>query len=412
MSPLRFTSLRAVSLAHFSVDLLNSLGAVVFTFMSAHLLSLTKTQIGLAASLYALVGSLSQPLFGYLADKNGGRSLGVWSMVWLPVLLMTAYFVGAATGSFELMLAFYVVASLGSAAFHPMGALHASGGDKTRAARNLSYFFLAGQLGLALGPLLVGWMLAQTLAITPDGSLLPLLIFTPLVLPGMWAMQRSLPGEAQYTEARQRDASASSGKLTIPVKLLLFLAAVVALRSLSTPGAAPFIPIMFEAKGWTPESYGFITSMYWLATALSPLLASRLSERFGSRAVIGATLLLGAPMFWFLPQSDGIVAVLLALLGGGLTGASHSIIVAEGQRIMPSGKGFASGAVMGFIFGTGALGSLIIGALSDSVGITIAFEIVAVVTVVAAVLGWLLPDSTPARTAAPVAQPAPAPSGD
>jgi MFS transporter, FSR family, fosmidomycin resistance protein len=121
--------------------------------------------------------------------------------------------------------------------------------------------------------------------------------------------------------------------------------------------------------------------------------------------VIAVSLLLGAPMLFFLPLVDGAIALVLAIAAGALTGGSHSVIVAMTQRLMPARKGLAGGVTLGFIFGTGALGTLVIGGLSDSVGLLTAFQIVAGVTIVTSLLAWRLPadrhQHVPVNAAAP-----------
>ena len=57
-------------------------------------------------------------------------------------------------------------------------------------------------------------------------------------------------------------------------------------------------------------------------------------------------------------------------------------------------KGFASGAILGFIFGTGAIGTLIIGAVSDYIGLATTFQIVALIIALAGILSMFLPRQT------------------
>jgi len=106
------------------------------------------------------------------------------------------------------------------------------------------------------------------------------------------------------------------------------------------------------------------------------------------------------PIF-LLPHTDGQIAFLLSLAAGALTGASHSLIVAIAQRIIPAGKGFASGASLGFIFGTGAIGTLIIGALSDRLTLGVAFQVVGVVTFITGLLAITLPSESKTRQQQP-----------
>ena len=66
----------AVGFGHLTNDIFASMGPVVLAFLSASILPMSNTQIGLAVSLAQLMGAVTQPGFGWLADKSGGRWIG------------------------------------------------------------------------------------------------------------------------------------------------------------------------------------------------------------------------------------------------------------------------------------------------------------------------------------------------
>ena len=107
--------------------------------------------------------------------------------------------------------------------------------------------------------------------------------------------------------------------------------------------------------------------------------------------VITVGLLLSAPAFFVLPIVDGGLAFVMAIAAGGLTGGSHSIIVVLAQDLLPKSKGLASGSILGFIFATGALGTLLIGTASDLIGLNATFQLVAAVVAAAGILALALP---------------------
>lgn len=394
----------AVCFGHTTVDLLVSTGPVLMAFLASHILPMTNTQIGFAVSGFQLMGALSQPFAGYLADKTGGRWLGAGGVVWVGFFL-TLSLILSTTGIYALMVIPYVTAALGSGLFHPVGTMYAASGDKTRLARDLSVFFLMGQLGSGIGPVLMGALLDSaathniifTSALGPSlngllmeqGTVTPVLSLGLITLPIFLFMFLQIPNAHAHAESRRASSSASSGKFAVGA--LAFLALVVTLRSLANPGIVAFLPRLFQLKGWSAAEYGLITSLYWVSSGLAGVLFGNLADRYGSRTVIAVSLLLGAPMLFFLPSVDSFTALLLAVAAGALTGGSHSVIVAMTQRLMPARKGLAGGLTLGFIFGTGALGTLIIGGLSDNVGLLTAFHIVAGVTLVTSLLAWWLP---------------------
>lgn len=65
MSLFRDRSFRATGLAHLSVDVLNSQGAILLAFLSGPL-QLTNFLIGIVSTLVSLGGSLTMPIFGWL----------------------------------------------------------------------------------------------------------------------------------------------------------------------------------------------------------------------------------------------------------------------------------------------------------------------------------------------------------
>jgi MFS transporter, FSR family, fosmidomycin resistance protein len=410
----------SVSLGHMTVDMFNGMGPVMLAFLSAHVLSLSNTQIGFAVSAYQLAGALSQPLFGYLGDRNGGRLYGAGGVAWTVLLLMLSLVVAQITGQFALMLIPYVLAAVGSGAFHPVGAMHASNSDKLRSVTNTSLFFLMGQMGLAIGPALAGFLLDRaathnnatfTAALGPvfshsvieRGTVAPVLALGLIAIPVVLTMFLTIPASHIYKAGREAEAkSTQATRMTLPLRVLVLLACVVALRSLINPGTAAFIPRLFQLKGWDASQYGLITSCYWLGGGLAGVFIGSLADRYDSRLLVAVTLLLSAPALFLLTAFDGGLAFVFALATGALSGGSHSLLVVQAQRLIPGSKGFASGAILGFMFTTGAIGSLLIGRLSDVIGLTGAFQIVAGVTIFTGLLGLALP---PDKRHAPLAPP-------
>ena len=309
----------------------------------------------------------------------------------------------AGTGQFWLMIVPFALAAVGSGAFHPVGTKLAAESVPQRAASQLSYFFLMGQGGLALGPALAGMLLDGANPAGSGGSTLsPLFIMGLAAIPalgfvGSTLARPRLNAVAAPTVAAEAPQSPPA-RAAIPVKALTLLAVMVALRSLAQPGSVTFIPRLFQLKGWDATEYGLITSSFWVASGIAGLLFGQLADRFDRRWVIAISLMLSVPALFFLPVTDGKpLAFALAIAAGGLTGGSHSVIVALAQSLIPGRKGFASGVTLGFLFGAGALGGLLIGGLSDQIGLEPAFQIIAVTTALAALLALALPANEPAQ---------------
>jgi MFS transporter, FSR family, fosmidomycin resistance protein len=400
----------AVSLGHFTNDTFMSMVPVLLAFISVSVVRLSAVQIGLILGVMQLVGAVTQPVFGWLADRNGGRWLGAGGVAWTVGLVLVAL-VAAESGLAALMVIAFVIPALGSGAFHPVGSKYASESDQKFAASNTAYFFLMGQFGLALGPALAGTLLDRaasfnnsfTATLGPafsgvlgeSGTVSPVFIVAILAVPGILLMLTSIPGRRAHQDQRKTIASAPrAAATTLPIMAFAILILMVGLRSLAQPGTVNFIPILFQNKGWTPAQYGLITSSFWIGSGLAGVLFGNLADHFDRRRVIAVSMIASAPAFFFLPITDGALAFSLAIAAGALSGASHSIIVVMAQAMMPGSKALASGLILGLIFGMGAVGNFLIGWMSEVIGLGTAFQIVAGAVVVASFLALLLPSAS------------------
>ena len=149
-SLLKNVTLWSLTLGHFSVDMLAGTMPIVVGLYLKDTLHLDLSQIGLLLGAYKLTSSLTQPIFGYLSDRYGGRWFAVGGLLWLSILQGLVGFMptfGAATFISAL-------AGLGSAAFHPQGASGANIAAGERKTAGVAMFMLGGNSGFAVGPIL------------------------------------------------------------------------------------------------------------------------------------------------------------------------------------------------------------------------------------------------------------------
>lgn len=432
----------AVSLGHMTNDMFMSMGPVLLVFISATIMPISAAQIGVMISARQVVGAISQPYFGYLSDRSGGRLLGAGGVFWTVTMLSLSLAL-AFSGEFWLMAIPFAMSALGSGAFHPVGAMYAADSDKLNAASNTAIFFLFGQVGLALGPAIAGILLnnaasngifdfvteqatvpvspLQSIAISGANvaTMLPIFIVAGVVIPASLFMSGTIPRARDLPPRPQPSPDDAPTEplitrlariVTVP---LLIMMALVFLKSVAQLGAVAFIPVMFERRGWSPAEYGVITSLFWMASAIMGIYLGRVADRTDPRIVIAVSTALGAAALFLLPNSVGAASFGLAIATGAFLGGTHSIIVVIAQRLIPAGKGFASGVILGYIFVSGALSTFLFGIIADGpeslsgaitvdggIGLAATFQLVAVGALIAAGLAFALP-STVARPAPP-----------
>ncbi len=385
MNILRNRLFLAVALGHTTIDVFNSAGPVLIAFLSVSM-GLSNAQIGLAVSLYALVGSTSQPVFGWLGDRYGHRWLAGLGLAWTAGFMVLATFL-AQSGDFLWLLIPFALASLGSGAFHPVGVTSAGAVSVKKVATATALFFLFGQMGLAAGPLISGIVLDY---VGVKGLQLLALGAIPVIL---FVLTAPYPPSARHAAKK----AAVVAKTVVAQKTawgaIFVLALLAAARSWAQLGTINFVPKLFQDKGWDPTAYGAITGVMWFASAILGVLAGQAADRWGRRKVMSIAMFAAAIPLFFLPLSDGWPAFVLALLAGGLTGAPHSIIVVVSQSLLPGHKAMASGLTLGFIFGMGAVASFGIGWLADTWSLPVAMQLGAGAALLSALLALVLPQT-------------------
>ncbi|MBN1217504.1 MAG: MFS transporter [Anaerolineae bacterium] len=385
MSLFRHKLYLATILGHFTVDVFASMGAVVVTFFSVPML-MTGAQIGLAMGFFQFIGAATQPLFGWLADKIGSRWIGPGSVIWMASFMALSVLTAQLSQNFSLFLIVFSLAALGGGAFHPQGAMHASTTIAGRAATATAVFFLFGQAGLSLGPVLSGLLLDHVGAI---GILALALLATPILIFITLAMRTAKP-HLPITSTRSGGIQILPGE-AVRWGAIGLLALVMGLRSWAFLGTVSFLPKMFQNMGWDATAYGLVTGVFWLASGIAGVIGGHLADRWGRRPVVFGTMLFGSIPLLFLPFTGSWLAFPLAILFGALGGASHSILVVIAQALLPGRKAFASGVTLGYVFGTGAFATWAIGALADGWGLSQVIQASAVVGILTALLALALP---------------------
>ena len=371
----------SVIAGHFGVDVLNSIGPVLLAVLAVPL-ALSNAQIGLALTLYTFAGALSQPPFGWLADRIHGRpaALAGLGVAWMALCFGAV----ALLNTWTLLLPCFLLAALGSGLFHPIGTASATAAHRARAGSATAVFFFCGQIGLALGPALGGVLLGAggSLGILPLCAMALLPAGLLLTAPAMPVAPPSAP-RAAGTAAR------AVGMATIAFVVL------VALRSSIQATYTAFLPKLFADRGWSPAAYGALAGTFMLAAAIGNVVTGELADRQGMRAATVWPLLLGVPAglvcLWAPSPATAFVGCALA---GLLIGGQHSVLVVHAQRLLPTRQGFAAGLILGFTFAAGGIGTWLGGLAADQVGLLTALQAITLLGLPAASLALTLPGRT------------------
>lgn len=379
---LKNRTLWSYSLAHFSVDLCAGALPVIMVYL-AQSLSLTIAQTGFVIGAYAISSSLTQPLFGYLSDRTGGRYQSALGLACIAIFQGALGF----APSYPALVAMACLAGCGSAAFHPHGASGASRSGGTHKAAAMSIFMLGGNSGYAIGPVIAAVAMA---GLGVHGSIVIGVIGLALI-PFVLSAQGQPRGASG--SARQASAAALPARHFGPLAVVALMA-IMFMRAWVQSATTAYIPAYFtHVVRLSVEEASRISSANLFALAAGGLIGGVLADRLGGRRVMIVSWLIYAPATLALFIVPGPAVYPVAMLAGFVAGASWPPLIVMAQELFPKHAGVASGIALGFAFAMGGIGTAITGSLAepDRLGLTTSLIMLAGLPLLSALTALALP---------------------
>lgn len=385
-------AMAALSAGHLFTDISQGSVPALLPFLIArdHLSYAAASALVLAATISS---SVIQPLFGHMSDRR--------SLPWLIPLGPTLGGLGIAlvgvAPSYGLIFASIVLSGIGVASFHPEGSRFANYVSGARRASGMSLFSVGGNIGFALGPVLVtplilGFGLHGTLFV-----LIPTWIAAVVMVAELPRLRRFRTDVAGGRVSRQVEHPEAWGPFAV-------LGGVIALRSFVYFGLVTFIPLYYVKVLHASNALGnsALTAML-VGGAVGTLIGGPLADRFGRRAVLMGSMLTLPPLIGCFLLAGPAAGIGLVAVIGSVTIATFAVTIVMGQEYLPGRLGVAAGVTIGLSIGLGGVGAPLLGLLADAHGLRAAFYVMAGLPVLALILTRALPSRAPTAAPADVA---------
>ncbi|WP_456277519.1 MFS transporter [Bacillus sp. AK128] len=353
-----------LSICHLLNDTLQTVVPAMFPILERSM-GLSFTQLGLIAFCLNIVSSVLQPAVGWYTDKRP-----------LPYALpigLTCSMIGilglALAPSYWMILISVVIIGFGSAIFHPEGSrvTHMAAGNRRGLAQSI--YQVGGNSGQALAPIITALILVPLGQFGAVWFTLVAAIAVGLLL--YIAKWYSLHLKAQ-SRVRKRSVQESKSSISKSIKLaLLILVLLVFARSWYGSAISNFYTFYaMESYGVTIAQSQIYIFVFLLFGAAGTFFGGPLADRFGRRTMILLSLLGAAPLAIAFPFVGPTLALVVLAITGFILLSSFSVTVVYAQELLPGKIGTMSGLIVGLAFGMGAIGSVALGVLIDSIGLT------------------------------------------
>lgn len=377
-----------IGFSHFSIDVYSSFLIPLLPLLLVKF-HLSLALVGVLVTVNSMTSGLGQPFFGFLADKFRKR------IFILAGPIIAAFFIcqiGRA-GNYVSLIAIMMLAASGGAIFHPQAAAIAGQVSRGRRGLGVSIFMMGGRFGYAAGPVIAAFVAARYGMERLYFLFLPILLVTALLF--VYCPEPLAP-------ARKIEFGNLGSTLREAGKPLLRIWVIEVLRSGVMSAMASFLPLLFTEKGFGLVAAGATSTIFLASGAIGGMLGGHVSDRWGRRNMILASLVVALPLFYAFLHTGGAVGLVFLSLTGFALLSSLAVTIALAQEILPSSASMASSFMLGFAWVTGSLLSALVGFLGDYIGISGAFNVIGVAIPIAVILALRLPDDSRPRAEEPL----------
>jgi FSR family fosmidomycin resistance protein-like MFS transporter len=379
-----YSILFSIAAAHMLNDLLQAVIPAAYPILKEKY-DLSFTQIGLITFSYQMAASILQPFVGFYTDKKPKPYSQIFGMLFtLSGIILLAY-----ATAFPVILVSVVLVGVGSSIFHPEASrvsYLASGGKRGLAQ---SIFQIGGNLGTALGPLLVAWI------VVPHGQEY-IVWFSAIAIMGIMVLSRIAKWYQEHLKvtAKKKIALVDLPNLTprqITMSVIILLVLIFSKYFYVAGISSYFTFYLIEKFSVSVQDAQFYLFLFLLSLAIGTLLGGPLGDKFGRKYVIWFSVLGAAPFTLLMPYANLFWTSVLSVVIGIIISSAFPAILVYAQELLPKKLGMISGLFYGFAFGMGGLGSAILGYMADQTSIEYVYHFCAYLPLIG-IIAWFLPN--------------------
>lgn len=368
-SQFQFRKVVTLSVGHFFHDVFSSFLAPILPLLIEKF-SISYAAAGLL-SLVQRLPSLSNPFVGMIAEQGWFRYMVILS----PGLTALAMSMLGVVPWYGLAVLLMLLAGISSTFFHVPGPVMVRKVSGDRVGKGMSYFMVGGELARTAGPMVVlaavtTWGVQGTIRLLPLGLLASGILF--------WHLKDV--ESAEKVSVKQMTYSQTTKDM---LPFFMIVGGFIFFRAFAKVSLTLFLPTFLSHQGRSLWYAGGALSLVQLAGAIGTFFAGSLSDRFGRKHVLWI-LAVSTPVFMLAFLWSGGFIRFIFLVGVGLAiFSSGPVTLALVQDQKTDYPAFLNGIYMTLNFSLSSLMALLVGGMSDWMGLEKTYLICALLSCLA-----------------------------
>ena len=351
--------IKTLSLGHFITDAYSGFLNPIMPFIAAKI-GITMAVATVLISISNLTSSLSQPFFGFVADRWQRRFFIFWGMIFASIFLSC---LGIATNIWLLALCI-ILGHMGVAFFHPQATSIISNYSKlTENSKDMSIFIAMGTFGFALGP-----AISSSIAQHWGLEKLPFACFIGILF-AIYVL-RTVPKLQTLQIEKPKVSIIGAMKAIFKNKPVSILVGASIVKSFVVSSFPIILPFYWKSIGYSVSQIGIILLIFMLAGAVGVITSPIIEKKVGIRNVFYISLMSVFPLglvFYFC-NCKGIIGLTAFILIGYVSLLASPVNMALAQKLMPEFKSMISGFIGGFSWGVIGILLPLISVLAEKFG--------------------------------------------
>ncbi len=333
--------------------------------------ALTFAQIGMITLVFQVTASILQPIIGTFTDRYPLP----YALPVAPACTLTGLLLLASAHSYPAILLAAGMIGIGSSIFHPDASRVTRFSSGGRYGFAQATFQVGGNVGTAIGPLLVAaFVLPRGQGSIAWFALFAVTAFVLLSYVGRWyAAWLKDHARNVASKAARHDLSRNQIALALAVLLVLMFSKFIYTSSLQSF----YSFYLIDHFGVTAQDAQIYLFVLFGAMAVGTFLGGPIGDRIGTKAVIWMSILGTLPFSLALPYTNLFWTVFLTVPVGLIISSAFAAMVVYAQELLPGRIGMISGLFFGLAFGVAGLGAAALGVLADRTSIDFVFKLCA-----------------------------------